>query len=278
MDKAEVSDFALSFAGRRLEDALSALAKISPSLSAHVRGASAKGTVPERLRSAADEIQGFASARELPEPALSECRSALGAEYDARTVSALLLAHVSGLRSLATVEGLGAAMLGHYAALFLERLEKRMHRDKLDRESRDAVARSVRFRIRHIMTEFDPDEPDNPLAALAAKKSDIEAAAFVSALVADAPDPNANAATSGLIFSLSGEKPPGWEDSLRRIRPDWKGAEFDTLVKALKALEEADPGNFPDILAMAARLPDAKTAAAYADEHTAMLRASRKKQ
>jgi hypothetical protein len=268
MPDLEPSAFALAFAQRRFEEALVALAKLSPSLSAHVKSAAGSGPVPERLRRASKELQRLAGGSGFQGPLAAELRSSLGPEYDPKAVSTLLLAHVSGLRSLSTLEGLGAAILGNYASLFLDDLERQMK--KLDREARDAAARSVRFRIRSIMTEFDPDEPDNPLALLASMKDEPEASAFVSILIADTPDPNASAKTNDVIFSLSSRPAKSWEENLRDIRGDFTGPPLELLLGHLRTLRKADPEHFQAVLEMVIRLPSAKIAAAYAKERIAM--------
>lgn len=173
----EISEYASGFGERRLEDVFAALRKLSPSLESDVRKESGSGPVFERmsrasalLSKAADDLGSGKTGGAVGK----EMSASMGKSFSQQNAKALLMAHSQGLSRLASPEGLGGAIFLHHASAFRARLEKAAH-GKADPSVRAAALSLVDAWVRSLLMQSSPDDPDDPILALASCTDEADA-------------------------------------------------------------------------------------------------------
>ena len=166
MAKPEISAYAAGFGERRLEDVFAALRKLSPSLEREARKESGTGPLFERMARASACLSGAAAAMGPGKDSGTvgkELSKSMGQSYSVPNAKALLMAHSQGLAHLASPEGLGGAIFLHHASAFRSKLEK----SKTDPAVLASALSLVDAWVRSLLMQSSPDDPEDPILALA---------------------------------------------------------------------------------------------------------------
>ena len=171
------SAYALAFGEKRFADAMRALKKLSPSLEASVSREAGKGGLFERMKGAGTALSRASDGLSSEESAkiLTELKSSLGKSFTIPNARALLKAHAGGLTSLASEEGLGAAILLDHAGRLRKRIEEYSLQNKGDSATLGAAVTLLETWVRSLLTQSSPDDPHDPVRALSSSKDEEDA-------------------------------------------------------------------------------------------------------
>ncbi len=166
----DISAYAAGFGERRLEDVFAALRKLSPSLEAEARKESGQGPLFERMMRASACLSAAAAAMGSGKDAGAvgdELSKSMGKSFSVPNAKSLLMAHSQGLAHLASPEGLGGAIFLHHASAFRSKLEAKAAREKADPAVLASALSLVDTWVRSLLMQSSPDDPDDPILALA---------------------------------------------------------------------------------------------------------------
>jgi hypothetical protein len=166
----EPSAYAVGFGEKRLAEIFAALGRLSPALSAAVEKEAGSGSLFERMGRASAAIGRIGeevASGGGEEKVRKELSESMGKSYSPAYVRAVLAAHSQGLAHLATPEGLGGALFLHFASVFRAGVEKHAAASKAEPGVAASALSLVDAWVRSLLLQSSPEDPDDPILALA---------------------------------------------------------------------------------------------------------------